>query len=156
MSSTAGVLADKRAEIAATPIGDKPLDAEEIVARYLAGESMQVLARECGTYRKKLYRFMLAELGGEKYREVVTQCLVNRIADADAMLEAAEGPVEVAKAREIARYARMDFERRRPALYGAKQEVGGGGVTFVMQVANLRGAELEVRAPLALEEETPP
>lgn len=117
------VAAQKRALIEATQPAEQAPELPEIVARYLKGESMQVLAKECGTYRKKLYRWMLSELGGDKYREVVTECLVNRIADADEMLEQAEGPVEIARAREIARFARMDFERRRPSLYGVKQEV---------------------------------
>jgi uncharacterized membrane protein len=117
------IAAQKRALIEATQPADEAPDLPEIVSRYMAGESMQVLAKECGTYRKKLYRWMLSELGGEKYREVVTECLITRIADADALLEDAKDAVEIARAREIARFARMDFERRRPTLYGVKQEV---------------------------------
>lgn len=67
---------------------------------------------------------MLAELGGEKYQEMVTEMLVARVSDADDELEAARNSgdaVRVSAAREVCRFARMDLERRRPALYGAKQ-----------------------------------
>ena len=120
----------------------------EIVSRYLAGESMQVLAKECGKPRRLLYKWLLAELGGEKYREVVTECLVARVADADEELEAAarDGDKDRASAwAHAARFYRMDLERRRPALYGAKYE-GGGGTTIIFQIANLRGPEVPVAA----------
>jgi hypothetical protein len=49
--------------------------------------------------------------------------LVNRIADADEQMEHARDSFQVARAREMAKFARMDFERRRPKLYGPKQEI---------------------------------
>jgi hypothetical protein len=102
----------------------------EIVTRYLSGESMADIAPDFRKSRRTLYRWMLTELGGEVYREVVTQCLVARVADADQELEDARNahdPVRVAAAREVCRFARMDLERRRPALYGPKQEVKHSG-----------------------------
>jgi hypothetical protein len=47
--------------------------------------------------------------------------LVNRVADGDEKLEDAKDVLEIQRAREIVKFARMDFERRRPALYGVKQ-----------------------------------
>jgi hypothetical protein len=120
---------------------DGPPSLPEIISRYLAGESMQVLAAECKKGRRILYSWILAECGGERYRELVTEALVARIADADEALEEARGmgdAVRVAACREACRFYRMDFERRRPALYGAKQE-GGGGTTLIV-MANLRPA----------------
>lgn len=104
----------------------------EIVERYLSGEPVPSLAAECGVDRRKLYDWMFTELGGEKYQELVTRCLVARIADADTRLERSTDLLEFQKARESAKFYRMDFERRRPALYGVKQEVShsGGGPTF--------------------------
>lgn len=92
-----------------------------IVERYLDGESIQVLAAENAVHHDTLYHWMLAGLGDKQYYDVVTRALVKRIADADRMLMEARDPVAISKAREIARYARMDFERRRPGLYGQKQ-----------------------------------
>lgn len=119
----AAAKADLTARLEATVEKEGPPDVPEIVKRFLAGESAQVLGKENGVTRRTIYNWMLAELGGEKYRELVTHMLVARIADADDGLERANGPEEIAKRREIARFARMDFERRRPALYGQKQEV---------------------------------
>lgn len=101
-------------------------DLPELVSRYLAGETMRELALDCRVARRTMYRWFLGGLGDEKYHEVVTQCLVNRIADADEELEDARlsrDPVRVTVARESCRFYRTDLERRRPALYGQKQEV---------------------------------
>ena len=84
---------------------------------------MKQIAKDMGATTRNLYRFMLTGLGDEKYQELVTQCLVCRIADADDELEKARDQVEVQKWREIARFARLDFERRRPQLYGPKATV---------------------------------
>jgi hypothetical protein len=111
------------------------VDLPAVVERYLAGESMGDLSKEVGCSRRTLYRWMLAEYGGEKYRELVTQCLVARIADADEQLEGAKNLLDIQKARETQRFSRMDFERRRPALYGQKQEVkhtGGGAMLSIV------------------------
>lgn len=89
----------------------------EAVRRFLAGEA------EVGVKRREVYQWMLTGFGEEGYRELVTQGLVARIADADSALESASDRVEVSKWREVAKFARQDFERRRPGLYGNKQEV---------------------------------
>ena len=98
---------------------------------YRPGKSIKQLSKDMGIRTRQLYRWMLTGLGDEKYQEKVTECLVARIADADDELEAAKDPVEVQKWREIARFRRMDFERRRPALYGPKATVVPVGVLAV-------------------------
>lgn len=98
-------------------------DLPSIVARYAAGESMQTLAAEYGVARSALYQWTLGGLGDAQHSELVTQALVHRVAEADDDLEGAPSSLDIARAREKARFARMDLERRRPALYGVKQEV---------------------------------
>ncbi len=93
-----------------------------IIQRYLNGESLHALARESQVHARTLYRWILAETGPE-YDHIITECLTNRIADADLNLETAADTCQVARAREQARFARMDYERRRPKLYGPKQEL---------------------------------
>lgn len=101
----------------------KPENLPELVRRYAEGRtSLRKLARELGVDHKVLYRWLLAETG-EAHAEVVTSCLVARIADADEDLEGATDKTDVAKRTAQARFARMDYERRRPNLYGVKQEV---------------------------------
>jgi transcriptional regulator with XRE-family HTH domain len=94
----------------------------EIVRRYANGESMQTLAAEHGVNRTTIYRWMLSEQG-DKHAETVTQVLINRVAEADHRLEVAEDVCNIARAREMARFARMDLERRRPTLYGQRQQI---------------------------------
>jgi hypothetical protein len=97
-----------------------------VVKEYLDGKSVNEIAAKNRVSRRTIYNWLLAGLGDEGYRELVTQCLVGRVADADEELEAArlsKDPVRVSAARDTCRFARMDFERRRPGLYGPKQEV---------------------------------
>lgn len=98
------------------------IDPIEIATRYAAGESMQALAAEHRVHRSSLYRWLLAAQGDKDYADLVTHCLVQRVAEGDEMLEKAVESSDIARAREIAKFARMDLERRRPQLYGAKQE----------------------------------
>jgi hypothetical protein len=95
----------------------------EIVTRYLAGESLQTIAPDFKVATRTLYRWMLSELGDGTYQDLVTHMLVSRVADADAELQLASDACQIARAREQARFARMDLERRRPHLYGQKQHV---------------------------------
>ena len=95
----------------------------EIVRRYASGESLRELGREFGVSRMSIYRWMLGGLGDKQYHALVTDCLINRVAEADEELDCARDACDIARAREKARYARMDLERRRPQLYGAKPEV---------------------------------
>ena len=105
----------------------------EIISRYQSGESLQVLAAESSVSVRTIYRWLLSELGEESYRELVTECLVNRIADADVDLMNSKDSCQIARAREMARFARMDLERRRPQLYGPKQEITGSpGLTIIV------------------------
>lgn len=93
----------------------------DLVQRYLDGESLQTLAQESNRSPRTLYHWLLSDCG-DAYHDVITQGLINRIADADVELGGASTPIQIARAREIAKFARMDFERRRPKLYGPKQE----------------------------------
>lgn len=98
-------------------------DLPQIVQRYAAGESVRTLAAELKVGRGTLYNWMLAGVGDERYESIVTQVLVRRVAEADEALEDAKEAHEVSKARERARFARMDLERRRPHLYGQRSSV---------------------------------
>src|SRR3990167_4561062 len=95
----------------------------DIITRYLAGESLQQIAPDYRVATRTLYRWMLGGLGDADYHDMVSACLIQRVADADTDLAEAADPCQIARARETARFARMDLERRRPALYGQKQQV---------------------------------
>ncbi len=109
-------------------------DLPEIIKRYRAGESMLNIAKDSTVKARQLYNWLLDELGPD-YEKIQTECLINRIADADQRLEESSDALQVSRAREIARYARMDFERRRPHLYGPKQEIKQDtSVTVIVQM----------------------
>lgn len=118
-------MTDSQVASTTTPTAHSPralADIPAIVQRYQQGESLQAIAAESSVNVRTLYRWMLSELG-DQYPDVVTDTLINRIADADMAMETAADACRIARAREQARFARMDFERRRPKLYGQKQEI---------------------------------
>lgn len=116
----------------------------DIIQRYLNGESMQEIAKDSRTHARTLYRWMLTDCG-PAYDQIVTECLTNRIADADDLLDRATDSCQVARAREIAKFARMDFERRRPKLYGPKQEIQQDSkITVIVQRSFDEPAPLQV------------
>lgn len=94
----------------------------ELIQRYLNGESIRDLTKEYKRSYQILYNWMLTETGSD-YEHLISRALTNRIAEADQALDEAIAPIDIARARERARFSRMDFERRRPKLYGPKQEV---------------------------------
>lgn len=93
-----------------------------VVQQYLNGQSIQELAQQYQRCHRTIYHWLLKECGPD-YDDTVTDALIARIADADLQLEEAQSPLQIARAREVAKFARMDFERRRPKLYGPKQEI---------------------------------
>ena len=99
-----------------------PTPVPDLIQRYLNGESIQSLADDSQHCFRTIYRWLLKEAGPD-YESIQTDALISRIADADYELQNARDKVSVARAREQGRFARMDFERRRPKLYGPKQEI---------------------------------
>jgi len=95
-------------------------DIPAIVRRYMAGESVADLAKENKRCLATIYNWMFKEVGSE-YKELVTECLINRVADADFILESAATKLDLIRGRALADLARRDLERRRPELYGPKQ-----------------------------------
>jgi transcriptional regulator with XRE-family HTH domain len=98
------------------------LDPTPILARLQAGESLQDIAQSIGVSRQAIHAWMLREDASQFY-DVITMGLASRVADADERLDAAPTMLDIARAREQARYARMDLERRRPNLYGVRQQL---------------------------------
>ena len=97
------------------PFADLPKLAEA----YLNGESLQLLAAPYGVSRQAMYNRLRAftHCGqfDTNFSDLVTMTLVNRIAEADWALEEATNLVDIARARDLARFSRMDFERRNEA-----------------------------------------
>lgn len=107
----------------AQAVSPAPPPLPDIIQRYLNGESMQDLATECRVHRQTIYNWIFSGVGDKDYEQIVTTAMVNRIADADQELDESLTVFDIARAREKMRFTRMDLERRRPKLYGPKQEI---------------------------------
>ncbi len=114
LSEDKTVLIPEESALTTTPKINLP----EIVRRYANGESLTVLAKENKVSRQTIYNWIFSDIGGEEHQSLVTQCLINRIAESDEEMELAQSSLDIARARERMRFHRMDFERRRPKLYG--------------------------------------
>jgi transposase-like protein len=100
----------------------KGIDPEPFLRQIQSGKSLAQVAKQLKVSHQAIQTWMLREVG-EQYHEAITSALVSRVVEADNMLRSAKDAVEVTRAREIARFARMDLERRRPALYGQRQQI---------------------------------
>lgn len=100
------------------------------LTEYAEGATLDDIATKHGVSKQAIYSWLLGDLGGKEHSELVTQALTARIADADHRLDSSTTPLDLARAREQARFRRMDFERRRSHLYGQQQtsiQVNAGG-----------------------------
>ena len=88
---------------------------------YAGGATLQQLGDRYGVDRAAIYAWTLGNLAPPEHEELVRRALTARIARSDHMLETAPEPVNVTRGREMARFARMDYERLRPAIYGQSQ-----------------------------------
>lgn len=114
-----------------------PNDPESIKAAlesYRSGATLEAIATHYGVTKQAIYGWLLGDLGGDKHSYIVTQALTSRIASSDDRLETADNPLDLARAREMCRNSRLDFERRRPHLYGPKQEI----TTNIQPVMNIQ------------------
>jgi hypothetical protein len=119
--------------------GDAERDAKKTLARVQKGEGLRSIGKSLGLSHIGVRKWLLREVGAE-YHEMQTDGLLTRVVEADKMLMDARDPVSIARAREIARFARMDLERRRPGLYGAKTQITGD---LTVNVTIARGVTLD-------------
>lgn len=97
-------------------------DPSVILARLERGDSLRDVAADIGvTY--EAVRIWLLDDAPDEYRRAQRKGLICRIVEADSALDAADDAVDVARARERAKFARWDAERRLPQLFGPRQHV---------------------------------
>lgn len=134
-----------------------PLDyaIQTYIERYLCGDSIQAIAHElkvdAETVRYRFKRWCLSGKADKSYADLVTEMLVNRIAWADEELGKCASMLELGIAREHCRYARMDFERRRPHLYGQRVEMTVTGPAAIFLGLSDPGLTIEGNAPKLIE-----
>lgn len=93
---------------------------DPIVQELQAGhKSLRQIAIEHNVSHVGLSAWLLRETG-DQYHEAITKALTLRVAQADEELATAKDSIAIARARELAKFTRMDLERRRPHLYGMR------------------------------------
>lgn len=110
------------------------------LTRHSAGESLRQIAPDLGISHVRLRAILLGDVP-EEYRAAQADAMLERIAEADELLDQAivvdeetgridqgASSVNIARAREIGKFARFDAERRLPKLFG-QQRQGEGQVT---------------------------
>jgi len=95
----------------------------DILSRYANGDNLDMLADEHGVSRATIYLWLLGGTVDSTHAELVTAALTSRAMRADRALDEAKTAIDVARAREQARFARLDLERRRPAIYGQQSKL---------------------------------
>jgi hypothetical protein len=101
----------------------------ELIAQTLElireGKSFDDASQQLGIARSTLNHWLLSTVP-EKYREAQESGIIARITNAGEKLEDAKSHLDVARAREIAKFWQWIAERRLPA-FAPKQEIGAPG-----------------------------
>jgi len=122
-----------------TPVVSPP-PLPDIIQRYLNGESTDTIATDTRVARRTIYNWMHCN-GDTEYYSLITRAMICRLADADEALHTATDSVQIARAREEAKFARFDLERRRSKEWGPKQDISSDNkITVIVQ----RSAPLQV------------
>jgi hypothetical protein len=123
--------------------GEAVREPKKALERIKRGEGLRSLGKSLGLSQEGVRKWLFREVGPE-YVEMQTDGLVERIVHADRLLEAARDPVDITRAREMARFARMDLERRRPHLYGQRTHVTVEHVDYAEEIRKAREARTRV------------
>jgi len=105
------------------PERDKAL--AEALEIYSQGDTLQEVGDKFKVHPTSLRAWILSEVP-EQYIPAQTKGMLQRVAEADQSIEQAKVDRDLTLlscAREQAKFARMDLERRRPHLYGIRQEI---------------------------------
>ena len=113
-----------------SPIGQflpvLPRDPEtirKVLEAYAAGATLKQIAKQYSVSREAIYAWTLGKLAPAEHETLVRRCLTARIAKADRILEESPEPVNVTRGERMARFARLDYERLRPDLYGEQSSL---------------------------------
>lgn len=95
---------------------DRRAIAAQALADHQGGLSLRQIAEQHGVSHIALRKWLLDEVP-DQYRAAQKSALIHRIVDADEELDRADNAISIARAREAAKFARWDAERRLPRLF---------------------------------------
>lgn len=144
-------LAEGRIVLAALPPERRDAVMRDILTRYAEGDTLDRLATDHGVSRATVYNWLLGGGADLSHADLVTMALTARVERADRALEVARDALDIQRAREQARYARMDLERRRPAIYGQQHRL-----TVEHDLGDLGERLRRARERVIEEDSTPP
>ena len=124
-------LANKQGQLA--PL--QSLDPKAILERYLGGETSVEIAKSLGVTKQAL-SFWLLTKAEDDWRASQLVKAIDRKDRADQMLETADNPLDLTRAREMLRSAQWDLERVCRRVYG--QDVSQSLANAVQININLR------------------
>lgn len=110
---TRGELANRQGQLA--PL--RKLDPRDILERYLAGETGPQIAQSLGVTKQAL-SFWLLTKGETDWKAAQLVKAIDRKDRGDELLETADNPLDLARAREMIRSAQWDLERVCRRIYG--------------------------------------
>jgi hypothetical protein len=134
-------LANKQGQLA--PL--KNVDPKDILERYLAEETGTEIAKSLGVTKSALSLFMLKH-AEEDWKSAQFVKALKRKEDAEDLMEKADNPLDLARARETLRAAQWDLERVCRRIYG--QDAPSHAAQAVQININVRGAERQSSAAI--------
>lgn len=100
--------------------------------RYLANERLEDIAKDFGVTGRTIYNWLIKPTDNQTVEDAQTDLLIGRMYDAEEEIAQAPDMLSFHKAHARAKLAHLTLERRRPQLYGPKQEVTQRRVTVIV------------------------
>jgi hypothetical protein len=95
----------------------KDVDPKHVLERYLAEETSTQIAKSYGVTRAALSHFMLKH-AEQEWRDAQVVKAMKRKEAAEDLIETADNPLDLARAREMLKSAQWDLERVCRRIYG--------------------------------------
>ena len=125
-------LANKQGQLA--PL--KSIDPKDVLDRYLSGETGPQIAQSLGVTKQAL-SYWLSNTAESEWKSAQFVKAFSRKEQAEDLIETANNPLDLARAREMLRAAQWDLERVCRRIYG--QDAPPAGLNAVQININLRG-----------------
>lgn len=125
-------LASKQGQLA--PLSK--VDPQDILDRYLKGETGPQIAESLGVTKQALSYFLI-EKAETQWKSAQLVKALNRKEAAEEIIETASNPLDLARGREMLKAAQWDLERVCRRIYG--QDAPPAGTNAVQININLRG-----------------